>query len=229
MTCVQLPPTMPRRAPSVVAASSIHALVPVKALERAKSRLAGVLDPAQRRVLVIEMLQQVLRTLGAFQPHASVHESSLAVVWVVASDQSILDQAATFGARPLVDRAVGLNPALDLARAAATAAGADGLLVVPADVPLISVSDVQSLIRSVRSGADVTIAGDTSGQGTNALALRLPSPLRFRFGVGSFARHCADAERLGLQVATYESPTLALDVDDGESFQRYRDAREPIV
>jgi 2-phospho-L-lactate guanylyltransferase len=215
-----------RRTPSVLPATDIHALVPVKALQRAKSRLSGVLAPAERQALVVEMLERVLCTLTTSS--GSGYDGRLAAIWVVASDSTILARAAALGARPLRDRAVGLNTALNQARAAAVSAGARGLLVVPADVPLISSADVRALMTALQTGADVMLAGDAPGQGTNALALRLPSALRFRFGVDSFARHRAEAERAGLQLNVYTSPTLALDVDDADSLQRYRSMRDPL-
>ena len=48
-----------------MSASGTIAIVPVKALAEAKSRLASVLSPAARRRLVVEMLGDVLAALAA--------------------------------------------------------------------------------------------------------------------------------------------------------------------
>jgi 2-phospho-L-lactate/phosphoenolpyruvate guanylyltransferase len=39
----------------------LHAIVPMKSLALAKSRLAGLLDPPERRALALAMLEDVLR------------------------------------------------------------------------------------------------------------------------------------------------------------------------
>jgi 2-phospho-L-lactate guanylyltransferase len=77
------------------------------------------------------------------------------------------------------------------------------LLVIHADLPLVSVDDITALIMG--NGAACTIAPDRHGTGTNALALVEPLGFDFAFGPDSFTRHCAAAKgkarvvtRLGL-------------------------------
>lgn len=213
-----------RQAPAL---SRVHAVVPVKALERAKSRLAGILSPAERRDLALLMLRRVLAVLGTRRPPAPHPGSAdtplaLAEIWLLSSDEQVLALAAETGARPLPDRADDLNAALEQARVAVAEAGADALLVVPADLPTMTPADVSRLLDALAGGAEVVIAPDGANQGTNALALRLPSPLVFQFGRDSFTRHLADAARLHLDAAIIHSPTLALDVDTPESLARFR-------
>jgi 2-phospho-L-lactate guanylyltransferase len=191
----------------------LHAIVPVKALERAKSRLSGVLAPAERRLLVVEMLGRVLDTLA---------RAPLAAVWVVSADPVVLALAQARGARPLPEEAADLNGALEQARAAARAAGAEAVAALPADVPLLAVGDVAALAGLLAAGADAALAPDAAGRGTNALALLARAPLPFAFGEDSAARHLRTAAALGLVCRTYHSPTLALDVDDPASLARYR-------
>lgn len=191
----------------------LHAIVPVKALERAKSRLAGALAPAERRLLVLEMLDGVLGALA---------RSPVARVWVVSGDPAVLAAAASHGATPLPEAAAGLNPALEQARAAALAAGAEAVVVVPADVPLVTPADIAALAGLLAAGADVAVAPDEAGLGTNALAVRAAAGLPFAFGEGSAARHLRAAAAAGLACEIYRSPGLALDVDDAPSLARYR-------
>lgn len=193
--------------------ANLHAVVPVKRLERAKSRLAAVLAPAERRLLVLEMLGRVLATLC---------RSPLAAIWVVSGDPLVLAQASRYGARPLREREGELNSALEHARAVAIAAGADALLIVPADVPLLRADDVRGMLGLLRAGADVALAPDDAGLGTNALALRATAGLPFSFGEESALRHMGLAAERGLVARRFASPTLELDVDDPVSLARYR-------
>jgi 2-phospho-L-lactate/phosphoenolpyruvate guanylyltransferase len=192
---------------------NLHAIVPVKALPQAKSRLAIALAPAGRRALVIEMLGRVLQTL---------RNPAVTTIWLVSADPVALAAGAAWGARPLHDRAGELNGALEQARTAAWAAGASALLVVPADVPLITPADVAALAAALAAGADVALAPDTAGSGTNALALRRHAELPFRFGPASAAHHLAEAAARGLRVHQISSPTLALDIDLPANLARYR-------
>lgn len=198
----------------------IHAVIPVKPLALAKSRLAGVLAPAERRGLVLEMLACVLRAL-----HAA--PAQIAAAWLASPDPEVLALAAELGARPLPDAGAGLNQALERARATLVAAGAPALLVLPADVPLVEPADIATLAAALSGGADVVLAPDAAGQGSNALGMRLPSPLPFRFGTASAAAHRRAAAEAGLVLVEHRSPTLGLDVDDPASLARYRDLAAP--
>lgn len=191
----------------------LHAIVPVKALERAKSRLASALTPPERRQLVVELLGRVLSALA---------RSSVARTWVVSPDPTVLALAAARGATPLVDLAQDLNGALEQARDAARAAGAEAILVLPADLPLVTPADVAAMAALLAGGADIALAPDAAGRGTNALALRAAAALPFSFGAGSAERHLRLAATAGLAARTYHAPSLALDVDDPVALARYR-------
>jgi 2-phospho-L-lactate/phosphoenolpyruvate guanylyltransferase len=196
----------------------VHAVVPIKQLARAKSRLAGELSPTERQDLALEMLGQVLQTLL----DCKEHHLALAEVWVVSADPAALLLADALGARTIVDRAASLNGALAQARTVARAAGAGGLLVVHGDLPLITRADVAALAQALADGADLVLAPDGAEEGTNALGMAIDAPLSFQFEGRSFARHLAAAAWQELLVEVVRSPTLALDIDTGEALRRYR-------
>ncbi len=195
----------------------IHAVVPLKNLAYAKSRLAGQLSPAQRRRLVREMLERVLETLLLCR-----NEATLAAVSLVSSDPEAQALALERGATLLPERAGGLNAALEGARAALIAAGTPAMLIVPGDVPLITPHDLRSMVELLASGADVVMAPDAAGRGTNALALRLPGALPLQFGIESAPLHRRSAAQLALFLREYHSATLALDIDTAENLEHYR-------
>ncbi|MBC8078428.1 MAG: NTP transferase domain-containing protein [Chloroflexales bacterium] len=88
------------------------------------------------------------------------------------------------------------------------------LLVLPGDVPLVTSADIAALLASAAQGR-VAIA-PSRDRGTNALALPLPAPIAFRFGVNSCAAHLAQARARGLPAHIHRSPTLALDIDTAD-------------
>ncbi|WP_129626542.1 2-phospho-L-lactate guanylyltransferase [Candidatus Oscillochloris fontis] len=192
-----------------------HAVIPLKPLARAKSRLADLLTPEERQALVRSMF---LRVLGTLVP---LRGSLLAEVWVISRDPEVQNLATLHGARVIYDQAEDLNGALAQAHATLEDLGAPAMLVIPADVPLLSAADVAAML-DLLAQTDVVLVPDRHGQGTNALAMHLPCRLPFLFGSESAAQHQAAAAALGLRCQILTSPTLGLDVDDAASLGVYR-------
>lgn len=186
------------------------AIVPVKPLNRAKSRLSRVLSGPEREQLALRMLRYNLETACTID--------GLAGVLVISRDTHALTEArAVDGVLTLQESGVPhLNGALEQARHMLTSRGADAILVLPADIPLIAADDVRAMLEMGRQPGSVVIAPDRHGQGTNAIFLHPPGIIDFSFGVGSFARHLAAAQDKGAQVYAYQSERLALDIDTPE-------------
>ncbi len=113
----------------------------------------------------------------------------------------------------------GLNPALEQAAYAVRAGGGSAVLILPADLPLVSSADIDNLLRR---DAPVVIAPDRHGSGTNALMVRLDAfgePFVFRFGEGSYAKHHDEAARLGVDAMTAISLGTSFDLDTPEDLQ----------
>jgi len=183
----------------------IAALVPVKRLAQAKSRLRTVLSDGQRRQFVLAMLEDVLR-LALAQP-------AIASTAVVSADDDALAFARRLGAHTIREpqSVRGLNAALAFAADALARQGASGLLVLPADVPLATTVDIESILAAWKE-APVVLCPSHS-RGTGALALRPPQAIPFCFGPRSFAAHRRAAVERGLPVAVLSRASLALDID----------------
>ena len=123
----------------------IIALVPVRGLEGAKSRLGEALDAEERRALVEHLL---VRTVTAASATPTIVE-----VIAISPDPDVLALARTLGARGIVQAGAGLNEALDIGRAAAVAAGADAVLVVPGDLPAVTAAELARIVDEVRARA----------------------------------------------------------------------------
>ncbi|HLQ32769.1 MAG TPA: 2-phospho-L-lactate guanylyltransferase [Chloroflexota bacterium] len=186
------------------------AVVPAKSLAAAKSRLAPVLDEQQRAEVSLEMLRAVLEQLRQL-PDFSAYA-------VLSSDERALDLARQLGASALEERQGSLNRALYLGRAWALGADAGALLVVLSDLPLVQAGDLAELLRI---DADVVIAPSKDG-GTNALLLRPPEAIPFRFGRASARHHQLEAQKRGLRVSLLERERLAFDVDTPQDLEAIR-------
>ncbi|QAY69210.1 2-phospho-L-lactate guanylyltransferase [Xylanimonas protaetiae] len=185
----------------------VVAVVPLRDGVSGKSRLAAHLTPAQRRGLVTELARHVLGTLAAypFDEIVVVTADPLFAAEVLGDVLPPVTVLAEPPGRP------GLNAALDAARASVREAtwGAR-LLVAHADLPLLTVDDVEALLRAE---ADVVVATDRHGTGTNLLRLHADDEYAFRFGAGSRAAHEAEAARQGLRAVVVDRPGTAADLD----------------
>jgi 2-phospho-L-lactate guanylyltransferase len=187
-------------------------IVPHRGLEAAKTRLAPSLDPAERIMLASQLLQRVLRVAAEI----------CADVVVISPSRPLAEIVEASGARLSVQRGMGLNEGLDQARGEALADGIDTLVVLHGDLPNLRPADIETLMRALPAdGPGVAIAPDRAGTGTNALALRPPTVIDFRFGVGSFAAHAAEVERTGVPAVAVNRAGLAFDLDTPEDLTRW--------
>ena len=194
----------------------VVAIVPVRGLERAKTRLGEALDPEERRALVEGLLRRTIR--------AAITTPGIRAVAVVSPDPEALAVAGDAGAVTLPQGGGGLNEGLADARAWALELGATALLVVPADLPAIGPDELGRVLAAARdrlatsraAGAAATslvaLVPDRAGRGTNLLLLAPPGAIPFHFGAGSRAAHAGAALRVGAIYMELEGP-LGLDLD----------------
>ena len=143
---------------------TLWAVVPVKPLRRGKSRLAKVLTEDERAELNKNMLIHTVDILTAVP--------ELEHVLVVSRDPKALSIAREHGARTVQeDGSPHLNVALTRATAVAMTYAAQRVLVLPADLPQLTVKDVQDMVALGQQGPVVVIAPDYHGRGTNGLLL----------------------------------------------------------
>ncbi len=181
-------------------------LVPVKNLVDAKQRLSPVLATEQRFALAAAMLEDVLDALAANARHDEVA--------VVTGDAHARACAQSRSLQVIDD---GENPgesgAIEMGTRVCCGRGAQYTLVLPADIPLVSPSEVDAIFAAA-PGPGAVLVPSASGRGTNA-ALRRPADLfPLRFGNDSFLPHLAAARATGKPVEILHLPGIGLDVDE---------------
>jgi 2-phospho-L-lactate guanylyltransferase len=191
----------------------------VRSLHNGKTRLSPVLDPEERSALLRRAAKEVVR--------AALESGVVETVLVVSPEPDVLAWAAELGSDVVglpqpVDQP-GLNGAIAAGREWAEAAGADAMLSLFADLPLLEPEDIRGLVTRTEP---VVLGPDRRGEGTNALLLRLAgeeraSSFRFAFGEGSVRKHLAEAARHGLDAGTYDAKGIAFDLDTPEDWTDY--------
>lgn len=194
---------------------TLWAIVPVKPLRRGKSRLAGALSEEERTELNRKLLQHTIQTLCDLR--------ELEEVLVISRDPLALSLARTYGARTVrEDGQPELNTALKRATVIAQVYATRGVLVLPADLPLITGEDVLTLIDHAADPPVVVIAPDRHNAGTNALLISPSGLIEYDFGENSFQRHCQRVQAAGARLEIVNLPNLSLDLDIPEDLELIR-------
>jgi 2-phospho-L-lactate guanylyltransferase len=188
--------------------SRTWAIVPIRGLETAKTRLGEDLDPEERVELVTRLLRKTLV--------ATRDARRVAGTIVVTMDPDAAGIAKELRAIGLVERAPGLNEAIVAARSVAVARDATAILVLPADMPSVSAAAVDDVLDQAvvvaRSPGLVVLVPDRHGLGTNALLVSPPDAIDPAFGEASRAAHAAGAAAVGAWYEEVDGP-LSLDLD----------------
>jgi 2-phospho-L-lactate guanylyltransferase len=144
-------------------------------------------------------------------------------VVVISPSRPLAEIVQASGARLSIQRGMGLNEGLDQARSEAILDGIGTLIILHGDLPNLRAGDIETLSRALPSdgGPGVAIGPDRAGTGTNALALRPPGVINFRFGTGSFAAHAAEVERARVPLVAVNRAGLAFDLDTPEDLARW--------
>jgi 2-phospho-L-lactate guanylyltransferase len=182
-------------------------LLPIKDLRNAKKRLVGVLTPEERFGLAQAMLADTIRAVRGVRRAEKV--------FVVTNYEPAMLVAEENGWEILrEDRQVSESDSVDAASRLCELRGVTGLLRVPLDVPLVQAADIDDLLAVECEAPALVIVPSRDGMGTNAILRMPPALFPSHFGMGSFAKHVGEAERIGAHVILRRNTRLEMDVDD---------------
>jgi 2-phospho-L-lactate/phosphoenolpyruvate guanylyltransferase len=195
----------------VVVDEATCVILPVKAFARGKTRLRDALSDHARETLARAMFSRALQ--------AALTCPRVAAVYVISNGDDVAElvHATDTRRRAVVlrdpDASMTLAALMDWALREAAQRGMRRGLVLMADLPTIEEHDIAALCDAL-DRCDCVIVSDRRGLSTNGLGLRLPFRGRTAFGQpDSFARHCAHARALGLELEVLANGHIAHDVD----------------
>jgi 2-phospho-L-lactate guanylyltransferase len=195
---------------------STWVIVLIKDFNSAKQRLQPALGPEARRELARRNAQLAV-TAAAAGDH----------VLVVAGSEEVAALAQGWGAEVLAEpRQEGQNVAAARGIARAVEGGADAVLLLSSDLPLVTVDAIREVLESAASKtAPIAVAVPAVGRGgTNALYLRPPHAIALHFGSDSLAKFRQEAQSRGVEFAIHHSEAMALDLDEPGDLARLRRA-----
>ena len=189
---------------------AVHAVIAVKSLDRAKSRLADYVSPPQRARLVLAMLADTVC--------AAASVPMIDSVTVVTPDSAVARQAHSLGAVVHPEPENGQHAPTDpdglncaLAATATTLRQRHGMidvLALQADLPALHSDELEQMLTVAPTDTRALVV-DHAGTGTAALLARAGHALQPRFGPDSARRHIGD----GYTDLNGDWPGLRLDVD----------------
>jgi 2-phospho-L-lactate guanylyltransferase len=184
-------------------------VIPVKTLDRAKSRLAGLAGP-RRGELALAMAADTLSALLACP--------AVAVAIVVTDDGRAGAELAALGALVLPDQpGAGLNPALEFGAAfAAERWPGRGRAALAADLPALRPAEIGAALAAA-SEWPAAFVPDAAGSGTTLYTAGPAASFRPAYGPGSAGRHAA-AGAAELDLPGIDG--LRQDVDTAEDLDR---------
>lgn len=190
----------------------LWAIVPVKPLNKGKSRLSEVL-PEARRILLNNALYQ--HTLHVVKQVEQIND-----ILVISQDAKVLQYANEMGMRAMIEEgALDLNAALQQAIQYAKGYLVDSALILPADLPLLTAYDVEYVINITPEPPYLGIVPDRHRQGTNALIMNPLDLINFSYGSGSYHKHVDQALINDANLVIIENQNISIDLDLPEDLQ----------
>ncbi|MFP5265500.1 MAG: 2-phospho-L-lactate guanylyltransferase [Blastocatellia bacterium] len=182
-------------------------LIPIKDPAHAKTRLAELLSPDERRNLAWAMFEDVTRAAAASKKPDRIV--------VVTSFRPAIEHAERLGWDVLVEESQASESAsVDWASRALRGRGFDAVMRLPADLPLVQAEDIDALLSIELRAPAALLVPSREGTGTNAI-IRMPADLfPSRFGPNSLALHKEEAARAGSRCLVVNNSRVALDIDD---------------
>ncbi len=195
---------------------SLCAIIPVKPLRRGKSRLSDILSSSQREILNSYLLGSILKCL---EPIKAINHKI-----VISYDPTALALSRKFGANTVLEnRNTNINRALRKATIAAKAYGATKLLILPADLPLITMDDLMGILELEGAPPQMIISPDRKLNGTNAMYMNPIGAIKYDFGEWSFRKHIEQAERKKIKVKIYKNDNISFDLDVPEDWEQLKE------
>jgi 2-phospho-L-lactate/phosphoenolpyruvate guanylyltransferase len=191
-------------------------VVLIKDFDSAKQRLMPALDAPSRRALARANAERAIVASGAGSHRV-----------VVAGSEEVASLARGMGVDAIVEpRQEGQNVAAARGIAFAVESGAEAVLLLSSDLPLVTPAAVSEVLAAgAHMEAPVAVAVPAVGRGgTNALYLRPPDAVTLHFGSESLAKFRHEAEDRGVNFSIHHSDAMALDLDEPADLARMRRA-----
>ncbi|HJT84298.1 MAG TPA: 2-phospho-L-lactate guanylyltransferase [Nitrososphaeraceae archaeon] len=189
--------------------NKIAAVIPVKSLHSAKSRLSPFLTLQQRKNLALLLLNATIKTVKASR--------FVSDIIVVSSDNIIEYLSFKNSLKFIKDADNGVNNAVILADRYCIENEIDANIVIPNDIPFLSFRSIDQIcIISEKYSKCIIICPSKRFDGTNILLRKPPGVIKTFYDNNSYANHLKEAKKLNIPIESLDYANLRFDIDTKE-------------
>lgn len=184
----------------------IAAVIPVKNLHSAKSRLSPFLTLQQRRNLALILLNATIKTVK--------FSRFISDIIVVSSDDTIKNFSFENSLKFIKDADNGVNNAVILADRYCIENEIDANIVIPNDLPFLSFKSIDQIcVISEKYSKCIIICPSKRFDGTNILLRKPPGVIKTFYDNDSYANHLKEAKKLNIPIESLDHDNLRFDID----------------
>jgi 2-phospho-L-lactate guanylyltransferase len=187
----------------------IAAVIPMKSLHSAKSRLSNILTAQQRKNLVMYLLDATIKELKK--------SNFISEIIIVSNDKALKQYTCINNLKFIKDSDEGVNQAVILADKYCIDNGINANIVIPQDLPFISAKEIDKIcIISNKYHKCIIICPSKRFDGTNVLFRKPPDVIKTHYDNNSYMNHLKEAYKFKIPIESLDIVKLRFDLDTKE-------------
>lgn len=187
----------------------IAAVIPMKSLHSAKSRLSNILTAQQRKNLVMYLLDATIKELKK--------SNFISEIIIVSNDKALKQYSCINNLKFIKDSDEGVNQAVILADKYCIDNGINANIVIPQDLPFISAKEIDEICTiSNKYHKCIIICPSKRFDGTNVLFRKPPDVIKTHYDNNSYMNHLKEAYKFKIPIESLDIVKLRFDLDTKE-------------
>lgn len=187
----------------------IAAVIPMKSLHSAKSRLSNILTAQQRKNLAMYLLDATIKEIKK--------SCIISEIIIVSNDKAVKNYSCLNNLKYIKDSEEGVNKAVILADNYCIDNGINANIVIPHDLPFISAKEIDEICtRSNKYHKCIIICPSKRFDGTNILFRKPPDVIKTHYDDNSYMNHLKEAYKFKIPIESLDIVKLRFDLDTKE-------------
>jgi 2-phospho-L-lactate guanylyltransferase len=187
----------------------IAAVIPMKSLHSAKSRLSNILTAQQRKNLAMYLLDATIKEIKK--------SCIISEIIIVSNDKAVKNYSCLNNLKFIKDSEEGVNKAVILADNYCIDNGIDANIVIPHDLPFISAKEIDKICTmSNKYHKCIIICPSKRFDGTNILFRKPPDVIKTHYDDNSYMNHLKEAYKFKIPIESLDIVKLRFDLDTKE-------------
>lgn len=187
----------------------IAAVIPMKSLHSAKSRLSNILTAQQRKNLAMYLLDATIKEIKK--------SCIISEIIIVSNDKAVKNYSCLNNLKYIKDSEEGVNKAVILADNYCIDNRINANIVIPHDLPFISAKEIDKICTmSNKYHKCIIICPSKRFDGTNILFRKPPDVIKTHYDDNSYMNHLKEAYKFKIPIESLDIVKLRFDLDTKE-------------